>query len=141
MCSRLLTDVQMDESGFMTDQLRGVKRADPGCHSEDPHHHQPLHSHQSSKLAPAGRSAMNRSSQSLTSDSGDYPVSDGSITESSYLSDTPRRTRYEAESPDELALVKAASTYGCQLMRRSQKNVVVWLPGNWSFRRAHLYRL
>ncbi|XP_046566596.1 phospholipid-transporting ATPase VD-like [Haliotis rubra] len=40
------------------------------------------------------------------------------------------RTRYEAESPDELALVKAASTYGCRLLQRSPERVSVFLPGD-----------
>ncbi|KAK3611089.1 hypothetical protein CHS0354_000095 [Potamilus streckersoni] len=36
--------------------------------------------------------------------------------------------RYEAESPDELALVKAASTYGCCLLKRTAGSVTVELP-------------
>ncbi|KAL3879263.1 hypothetical protein ACJMK2_031565 [Sinanodonta woodiana] len=38
--------------------------------------------------------------------------------------------RYEAESPDELALVKAASTYGCCLLKRSANSVTVELPAD-----------
>lgn len=52
----------------------------------------------------------------------------GSIAESSIRSDMSR-TRYEAESPDELALVRAASTYNCCLKGRTAKSVIVWLPG------------
>lgn len=52
----------------------------------------------------------------------------GSVAGSSIRSDMSR-TRYEAESPDELALVRAASTYNCCLRGRSAKSVTVWLPG------------
>ncbi|KAL4230408.1 putative phospholipid-transporting ATPase VB [Mactra antiquata] len=51
----------------------------------------------------------------------------GSVAGSSIRSDMSR-TRYEAESPDELALVRAASTYNCCLRGRSAKSVTVWLP-------------
>jgi hypothetical protein len=53
----------------------------------------------------------------------------GSIAGSSIRSDMSR-TRYEAESPDELALVRAASTYNCCLKGRTANSVTVWLPGN-----------
>lgn len=36
---------------------------------------------------------------------------------------------YEAESPDELALVDAAYKYGCRLLRRSLHNILIFLPG------------
>lgn len=36
---------------------------------------------------------------------------------------------YEAESPDELALVDAAYKYGCRLLRRSLHNILISLPG------------
>ena len=39
------------------------------------------------------------------------------------------KTHYEAESPDELALVKAVSSYGCRLVKRSANTVTVSLPG------------
>ncbi|XP_053399263.1 phospholipid-transporting ATPase VA-like isoform X2 [Mercenaria mercenaria] len=52
----------------------------------------------------------------------------GSIAGSSIRSDMSR-TRYEAESPDELALVRAASTYNCCLKGRTANTVTVWLPG------------
>ncbi|ESO88481.1 hypothetical protein LOTGIDRAFT_179097 [Lottia gigantea] len=62
-------------------------------------------------------------------DGGATPIqSEGSIASSSMLSDMSSRTRYEAESPDELALVKAANTYGCRLVKRSHDTVIVWLP-------------
>lgn len=54
----------------------------------------------------------------------------GSTAGSSIRSDMSR-TRYEAESPDELALVRAASTYNCCLKGRSATSVTVWLPGNY----------
>ena len=52
----------------------------------------------------------------------------GSIADSSIRSDMSR-IRYEAESPDELALVRAASTYNCCLKGRTANRVTVWLPG------------
>ncbi|XP_056012522.1 phospholipid-transporting ATPase VD-like isoform X2 [Ostrea edulis] len=54
--------------------------------------------------------------------------SEGSIAGSSFISDGSQQSRYEAESPDELALVRAACTYGCRLMKRSVEKVRVWLP-------------
>ncbi|KAK3100160.1 hypothetical protein FSP39_015575 [Pinctada imbricata] len=54
--------------------------------------------------------------------------SEGSIASSSFLSDGSHNSRYEAESPDELALVRAACTYGCRLMKRTVGKVKVWLP-------------
>lgn len=51
----------------------------------------------------------------------------GSIAGSSIRSDMSR-IRYEAESPDELALVRAASTYNCCLKGRTANRVTVWLP-------------
>ncbi|GAB1601815.1 probable phospholipid-transporting ATPase VB, partial [Argonauta hians] len=40
-----------------------------------------------------------------------------------------RKVRYEAESPDELALVRAAKNYGCRLIKRTKDYVNVFLPG------------
>ena len=40
---------------------------------------------------------------------------------------------YEAESPDELALVDAACAYSCRLLRRTPGAVVVSLPGKTYF--------
>lgn len=57
--------------------------------------------------------------------------SEGSIAGSSFISDGSQQSRYEAESPDELALVRAACTYGCRLMKRSVEKVRVWLPSKW----------
>ncbi|XP_021366128.1 probable phospholipid-transporting ATPase VA isoform X4 [Mizuhopecten yessoensis] len=56
--------------------------------------------------------------------------SEGSIAGSSFMSDMSQRTQYEAESPDELALVKASCTYGCCLLKRSPDKVTVWLPAD-----------
>lgn len=57
-------------------------------------------------------------------------MSEGSVTGSSFLSiNSNNKMHYEAESPDELALVKAASTYGCKLLKRSPDKVTVRLPG------------
>ncbi|KAL5011267.1 hypothetical protein ScPMuIL_009818 [Solemya velum] len=54
--------------------------------------------------------------------------SEGSIAASSIVSELAARTRYEAESPDELALVRAAASYGCCLVKRTSEKVIVWLP-------------
>ncbi|KAK3611098.1 hypothetical protein CHS0354_000105 [Potamilus streckersoni] len=51
----------------------------------------------------------------------------GSVTGSTMKLDMSKIC-YEAESPDELALVKAASTYGCCLLKRSAYSVTVELP-------------
>ena len=56
--------------------------------------------------------------------------SEGSIAGSSAWSDISR-TRFEAESPDELALVRAAATYGCCLKKRSHGKITVFLPGKF----------
>lgn len=40
---------------------------------------------------------------------------------------------YEAESPDELALVDAAYKYGFRLLRRSLHNILVSVPGKFYF--------
>ena len=47
------------------------------------------------------------------------------------LTPTPSDFRpiYEAESPDELALIDAAYAYNCKLLRRSPNSAVVCLPG------------
>lgn len=66
--------------------------------------------------------------QKLVSDCSDH-MSEGSVTGSSFLSDGSQKMHYEAESPDELALVKAANTYGCKLLKRSPGKVKVLLPG------------
>lgn len=53
--------------------------------------------------------------------------------EASSLPATPssdRKPLYEAESPDELALIDAACTYAIRLLQRSVHHVVVSLPGN-----------
>jgi len=44
------------------------------------------------------------------------------------LSQSALRSRYEAESPDELALVKAVCGYGCRLLSRTSETVTVFLP-------------
>lgn len=112
----------MDESGFL---------AEP-CFSKNPD--QPneamdRYNRLQQSSASNSRTSLNRSRLSLSSDLGDYPPSEGSVTGSSFVSDSSLRTRYEAESPDELALVKAASTYGCRLLKRSPDKVLIWLPG------------
>ncbi|KAF6036322.1 ATP10A [Bugula neritina] len=48
--------------------------------------------------------------------------------EESVLSQRTLASRYEAESPDELALVKAVCKYGCRLLSRTSQSVSVYLP-------------
>ena len=47
------------------------------------------------------------------------------------LTPTPGEIRpiYEAESPDELALVDAAYAYNCKLINRTPNHLTVHLPG------------
>ena len=61
------------------------------------------------------------SSMSSTAESQTGPI----------ISESQLKTRYEAESPDELALVKAACSYGCKLLRRTADLIQIWLPGQW----------
>lgn len=56
----------------------------------------------------------------------------------SVMSENTLKTKYEAESPDELALVKAACTYGCRLVKRTPEMVTIWLPGLWQHFRIFL---
>lgn len=39
------------------------------------------------------------------------------------------RPIYEAESPDEIALVETAFSYNCRLLRRSPDSIVISMPG------------
>ncbi|XP_076467810.1 phospholipid-transporting ATPase VA-like [Babylonia areolata] len=111
---------KMDESGFLAEPYFAKNPDQPG-EPMDQYNRMPMSSTSNS------RTSLNRSRLSLSSEPGDYANSEGS-TIGSYLSDNSLRTRYEAESPDELALVKAASTYGCRLLKRSPEKVIVWLP-------------
>lgn len=52
----------------------------------------------------------------------------GTDTDISVLSQSTLKSRYEAESPDELALVKAVCNYGCRLTNRTNETVSVYLP-------------
>ena len=49
-------------------------------------------------------------------------------TDTSMLSENTMRTKYEAESTDELALVQAACSYGCRLLNRTPSFATLWLP-------------
>ena len=40
----------------------------------------------------------------------------------------PKTAIYEAESPDELALVNAARAYNVKLLKRTSRNAIVSLP-------------
>ena len=44
------------------------------------------------------------------------------------LSKKTLKSRYEAESPDELALVKAVCNYGCRLLSRTNDYVSIFIP-------------
>lgn len=44
------------------------------------------------------------------------------------LSKKTLKSRYEAESPDELALVKAVCNYGCRLLSRTSEYVSIFIP-------------
>lgn len=120
----------MDESGFLAEPAFN-KLGDRPSEATDKYNRI-----QQTSTPVFVRASKSRSFGSLSaSDLGDYPgtPSEGSVTGSSFLSDSSSQTRYEAESPDELALVRAASTYGCRLLKRSPDKVVVWLPGLYSF--------
>ena len=55
---------------------------------------------------------------------------ENTVTEISLVSEDTLQTRFEAESPDELALVKAACYYGCKLLQRTPEFLQLWLPGS-----------
>ncbi|KAK2165061.1 hypothetical protein LSH36_55g03001 [Paralvinella palmiformis] len=66
-----------------------------------------------------------------TGSSGDEIVDDEhdiTDTDTSMLSENTMRTKYEAESTDELALVQAACSYGCRLLNRTPSFATLWLP-------------
>lgn len=116
----------MDDSGFVpvTDQAKGSVSSRLPSNG-------PLDKSAAHSQFPPGTplSQNSRSTLSLSaSECGDH-MSEGSVTGSSFLSDSSQRMHYEAESPDELALVKAANTYGCKLVKRSPGKVKVLLPG------------
>ncbi|KAH9489279.1 putative phospholipid-transporting ATPase VA [Bulinus truncatus] len=115
----------MDDSGFVADSdlAKGGATKLPQRDAFDKNFH--------SKILPGtplSYKSKSTSSLTATSDSGDF-MSEGSVTGSSFLSDGSQKMHYEAESPDELALVKAANTYGCKLVKRSPGKVKVLLPG------------
>ena len=69
-------------------------------------------------------------SESVNEDADSSISGEGSsLLEASSVTDIPTKPNYEAESPDELALVQAASTYGCNLKKRTPDRVVLELPG------------
>lgn len=123
---------EMDDSGYLPEHLFEVGRAfgagEPMDHYTRLQNSSTSISRSSLTLSSNINLNLNRSRLSLSSELGDYAASENSMTASSYLSDMSARMRFEAESPDELALVRAASTYGCRLMKRSPDKVLVWLP-------------
>lgn len=70
---------------------------------------------------------VNEGFQGDSNSSNVYPIVDDEIAVDTF--DDGFYELYESESPDELALVRAASTYGCRLHRRTIKTVDVILPG------------
>lgn len=62
--------------------------------------------------------------------SSNHDSVDTSTGDVSVLSQATLNSRYEAESPDELALVKAVCGYGCRLLDRTNDSVSVYLPPN-----------
>ncbi|XP_070196933.1 phospholipid-transporting ATPase VA-like isoform X2 [Littorina saxatilis] len=118
----------MDESGFLPEPYFN-KFPDQSSERMDVYNRLQRSSASTPTSRTNSRASLSRSRLSLSSDPGDYPGSEGgSITGSSFISESSLRTRYEAESPDEMALVKAASTYGCRLLKRSPDKVLIWLP-------------
>ncbi|XP_046562486.1 phospholipid-transporting ATPase VB-like [Haliotis rubra] len=119
---------EMDESGFLSQPEFLKQAAQSREEGLDRYNRLP------EAATPPNRSSKARGASlaSLNSESDyQFTSSNGSIAgSSSQMSDSSQRTRYEAESPDELALVKAASTYGCRLIQRSPERVSVWLPGD-----------
>jgi hypothetical protein len=61
-------------------------------------------------------------------------VEDGAATDISGMSENSLWAHYEAESPDELALVKASCAYGCKLLKRKPHYVTVWMPGIYNYK-------
>ncbi|XP_012939199.2 probable phospholipid-transporting ATPase VA, partial [Aplysia californica] len=135
----------MDESGYVTEAVSPKKGSTPGTST----------SRESLNVSGGGTLGSTRSSDSLdrpaphtrmqggltplksrsllslsASESGGDFMSEGSVTGSSFISEGSARMHYEAESPDELALVKAASTYGCKLKGRSPGKAKVFLPAD-----------
>lgn len=66
----------------------------------------------------------------VNEDETDISVADQSTTNMSMLSQSTLKSRYEAESPDELALVKAVCNYGCRLLNRTNESVSIYLPAD-----------
>lgn len=118
------TDV-MDDSGFMPD---GFYDTPVFGHPSSPLSVKPS-MNQNSPLSPT----FPDSSRTLNSaiDNQVFRSRDSS-TNGSFISDCSRdrKMRFESESPDELALVQAAKSYGCCLLKRSKSSVYVRLPAH-----------
>ncbi len=85
-------------------------------------------------LSPSKGSFRNKKGITLENEDSESTASNLSTAEghpTSMMSDNSLQQKYEAESPDELALVKAACTYGCRLLAKSADYVTVWLPGRF----------
>lgn len=116
----------MDDSGFMPD---GFYDTPVFGHPSSPLSIKPS-MNQNSPLSPT----FPDSPRTLNS-ANDNQVfrSRDSSTNGSFISDCSRdrKMRFESESPDELALVQAAKSYGCCLLKRSKSSVYVRLPGEY----------
>ncbi|XP_041360414.1 phospholipid-transporting ATPase VA-like [Gigantopelta aegis] len=113
---------KMDASGFVEGEDKG--RINPPVGFV---HERYRRLSESPSSTPSSRFRVRSSTVSLNPSDNCETQSEGSIS-SSCLSDVSFNMRYEAESPDELALVKAASAYGCRLWQRSPEKVAVYLP-------------
>ncbi|RUS74359.1 hypothetical protein EGW08_017882 [Elysia chlorotica] len=116
----------MDDSGYIVDDAPANKTGPMKLPTKDGLEKPVINKMNLQSSTPT--SVKSRSLLSLSvSESGDASES-GSVAGSSFLSVGSQRMHYEAESPDELALVKAANTYGCKLTRRSPGKVTVTFP-------------
>ncbi|GFR72418.1 phospholipid-transporting ATPase [Elysia marginata] len=112
----------MDDSGFIADDIPASKAGPMKLPPKDVLEKPAINKINMQSSTPT--SLKSRSLLSLSvSESGEASESN-SVAGSSFLSVGSQRMHYEAESPDELALVKAANTYGCKLTRRSPGKVL-----------------
>ncbi|XP_059146032.1 phospholipid-transporting ATPase VB-like [Physella acuta] len=110
----------MDDSGYIPESEHPRDQLPPAKVPDKPNHRGPP----GTPLSHHSRSTLSLSA----SENGDL-ASEGSVTGSSFMSDGSQKNHYEAESPDELALVKAANTYGCKLVKRGPGKVKVLFTG------------
>ncbi|XP_067949362.1 phospholipid-transporting ATPase VA-like isoform X2 [Watersipora subatra] len=84
---------------------------------------------QQTPLEENGNTSFERIRRSFAGDDdSNISLNSMNLGDMSMLSQRTLTSRYEAESPDELALVKAVCKYGCRLLSRSSESVSVYLP-------------